>query len=160
MCCGSLLNRWDIGEGVRFFWKTGTELTIVIYLQRSRWSRGIYVNYGLIPNTLMVKPYPPNCEYWGTTKRAESTQSPFRDEYLRLSMHGDDSTEPLNMVDAFSWLLSFLESEYGDEEAYRIRLLAKNGDVERIMPAWAKGVLKEPWEYHGNSKAGYYCKPD
>jgi hypothetical protein len=118
----------------------------------------MYINFGPIPNSLIVKAYPPSCEYWGDTKRAGSVESPFRDKFRRLEMQDDDEATSLDMVDAFAWLLHFLEKEYGDEEALRNRVLAENGDLACIMPAWAQGVLKEPWEYFKEYNNAYYRK--
>lgn len=136
------------------FWKTGNELTTLIYLQRSQWGRGIYVNFGVTPNAMITKAYPPSVEYWAEQRRAESADSPFRDQFAALVMDDEDLMPPEEMADAFRWLLGQIESQFGDAEAVRKDTLDQYPDSWGLLIDWARGTLREPSSYFED--APYY----
>ena len=143
------------------FWKKGPELTMLIHLQKSRWCPGVYVNFGITPTAMVTRSVAPSVEYWPHGDRATSLESPFRDAFDRLDMDTESKMAPEEMVDAFRWLLSYLESTYGDAEAFRAKTLAKYADRDVagfIIPDWANHILKEPSEYWKDSHAPYYRK--
>jgi hypothetical protein len=136
------------------FWKTGSELTTLIYLQSSRWSRGIYVNVGVTPNEMVTKPVPPSVEYWATQQRGESSDLPFQDQFTRLVLDDEDSMPPEEMTDAFRGLLIWLEDHFGDAETVRKDVLDSYSGSWGILVDWASGKLKEPAHYFRNTR--YY----
>lgn len=143
------------------FWKKGPELTMLIHLQKSRWSPGVYVNFGITPTAMVTRSVAPSVEYWPHGDRARSLESPFSDAFLRMEFDDEDKMAPEEMVDAFRWLLSYLESTYGDAEAFRAKELAElavRDFTGFIIPDWAKRTLKEPSEYWKDSHAPYYRK--
>jgi hypothetical protein len=143
------------------FWKKGPELTMLIHLQGSQWCSAVYVNFGITPTALVTRSVAPSVGYWPHGDRATSLESPFRDAFDRLDMDTESKMAPEEMVDAFRWLLSYLESTYGDAEAFRARTLAKYADRDVagfIIPDWANRTLKEPSEYWKDSHGPYYRK--
>lgn len=132
-------------RGLRL-WKSGPELTLLIQLQRSQWSRGVYVNYGVTPTAMLIANAPPPLGNWGRTKRAETTPSPFHDAFCQLVQDHDDQMDPAEMIEPFNWLLAHIDAEYGDTEAFRKAELARYGNTWGILPDWANGVLN-PSDY-------------
>jgi hypothetical protein len=143
------------------FWKKGPELTMLIHLQRSQWCPGVYVNFGITPTAMVTRSVAPPVGYWGKSDRALNLESPFRDAFDRLEMDIENKMAPEEMADAFRWLLSYLESTYGDAEAFRAKELAElavRDFTGCIIPDWAKRTLKEPSEYWKGFRVPYYSK--
>ena len=136
------------------FWKTGSELTTLIDLQRSRWGRGVYVNFGVTPNAIVTRAYPLSVEYWARQMRAESADSPFRDQFAALVMDDEDLMPPEDMADEFRWLLAWIENHYGDAAVVRKDTLDQYPDSWGLLIDWARGTLREPSSYFED--APYY----
>lgn len=129
------------------FWKTGAELTLLIQLQKSRWSEGVYLNYGVTPNAMVLNGVPPSIGCWGREERAETLESPFRDVFIRLVDRDRPPCTIEEITEAFDWLFKHIEATYGDAEAVRAREIATYGDAWGILSDWANRRLKPPSEY-------------
>lgn len=138
-------------------WKSGQDLTVILHLQKSAWSKGLYVNWGVTPTAMVIKPYPPGVEYWPVGGRAKDFESPFHNLFDQLESDDNDQLKQEDVREAFVWLLGFLQNEYGNAEAVRQRVLRGGDSPEFIIEAWASGQLKEPWEYFKHfGNTGYY----
>lgn len=126
------------------FWKTGAELTMLIHLQRSRWDRGVYINFGVTPTVMVLTSLPPSVAYWASQERAECVESPYREMINRLVTDSDDQLPPEEMMETFQWLLTFLEAQYGDTEADRRHIIQEYGQTSCIITDWANRSMKEP----------------
>lgn len=149
-------------------WKTHSELTTLVHLQSSRWGGGKYVNFGITPNTMITKAVPPSVEYWPMQERGESFDSPFRGQFERLVMDDEDTMPPEEMIDAFRWLLAWIEEHLADAAVVGKAILEKDptsgiaqmGPIptEGIMADWARGELKEPSYYFKGPYSGSYYR--
>lgn len=142
----------------RLFWKTGPELTLLFHFQRSMWGRGIYVNLGVTPTAMVIKPVPPPAGLWSSSGRAESLECPFRETFNSLATDNEDEMTAEDVTEALLWLLSYMETEYGDTEAFRQRLLARPYEEGLPILDWAHRILKDPFFYFGRPNS-YYRKP-
>lgn len=130
------------------FWKKHPELTTLIYLQRSRWGGGIYVNFGVHPSAL-VADKPPSVEHWGRSLRGESHDGPFREQFIALAKDDDDTMPAEDMTDAFLWLLDWLDAHFADADYVRQMVLQSPRHDEVLadgfrwcLSDWATGCLK------------------
>ena len=138
------------------FWKTGSELTMLIFLQKSACGDGVYVNVGLTTNAMVIKAVPPSVAYWSRMERVEGLESPFLATFERLIMKSDLVTAE-EAAEALRWLLNWMEDRYGDEEAVRKAELCAYPNEWGILIDWAKGNAKPPSFYF--PKAAYYRAP-
>lgn len=136
------------------FWKRYPELTTLIHLQCSRWSDGVYINLGATPNAMVTKPTPPGAGYWGTSRRSESIDSPFKEQFEGLALDATD-VDAANMTEPLRWLLTWIEENLADADRLRQELLdlepnqiiSNAGAVPCMMRDWAHGRLLEPSKY-------------
>lgn len=139
------------------FWRSRDDgLTTMIHLQRSRWGGGMYVNLGLMPTEHITKAAPPGPEYWPLSMRAAAIESPHQEEFRDLEQDDDDTMPPEEMAGAFTWLLAWMDENFGDADRIRRALLGEithplissrltaAADGEWIMLDWARGKLKPP----------------
>lgn len=141
-------------------WTSGDELTTLIYVQSSRWGKGVYVNFGVTPNAMITKDVPPGAGCWGWNRRAERLDGPFRELFWQMAMDDEDAMRAADMTDAVRWLVAWIEENFADAAAVRKTVLdeidqAAHAGVERgagfIMDDWARGELKEPTRYFKNT---------
>lgn len=142
------------------FWKADGELATLIHLQGSRWGKGVYVNFGVIPTGMITKPAPPSTGYWPIEQRAEIFDSPFREQFVGLVTDDEGITPAETMTDAFRWLFTWVEENLADTNNVRRAILEQDPNsgvarmgpipVEWVMYDWARGALKEPSQYYKN----------
>jgi hypothetical protein len=101
------------------FWKRGSELTRLVRLQSSRWGKGVYLNFGITPNRLIRNRVPPPDGYWGWEERGECLEGPYREVFARCANDKDDRMPAARMRKPVEWLIRWMESHLGDEQAVR-----------------------------------------
>jgi hypothetical protein len=150
------------------FWKPGHETTLLCELEDNPWGNGVYVNYGITPNPMVTKTTPPSTEYWGLGGRAASLRSPFKDSFERLATDRIDAMPTSEIEGAFRWLLGWMEEQFGDATAVRRAVLNMPEDsctlwdamVLVLMRDWARGELKEPSRYFGETPYYRSARPE
>ena len=143
-------------------WRTRGELTTLIHLQRSQWSGGMYVNLGVIPSELITKAVPPSTGYWPLEERAANLETPHQEMFQQLERDTEDTMQPEEMAEAFTWLLAWMDETFGDTGRVRQALLGIGGVTiplvssrlttaqsgEWPMVDWARGELRSPTHYY------------
>jgi hypothetical protein len=142
------------------FWKTGKELTVLVHLQGSRWGKGVYVNFGVIPSKMIIKTTPPGPGYWPIETRAESFGSPFQQKFRELITDDEDVMSVDEIKNAFRWLFTWIEDNLTNETLVREAILKQDVTsgiaklvpipTEWVMADWATGNLKDPAYYYGD----------
>lgn len=136
------------------YWKHSGELTTMIHVQRSRWGPGFYVNFGVIPSRMVTRKKPPGPEYWPFGERADSCESPYKEQFRALAVGEDIGvTEDYNA--AFAWLVDWIDRHLSDAVALRASILDPESWISRRAPMtegilgdWARGELKEASHYN------------
>ena len=141
------------------FWRPNDEVTLLFQLEDNPWGEGVYVNYGATPIAMVTKAAPPSYEYWGVGGRANSLRSPFEESFEQLATGRIDDMSTPEIQDAFRWLLGWMEEQFGDAAAVRNAVLNMPKDscvlwdamVLVLMRDWARGELKDPSHYFGQT---------
>lgn len=137
----------------RLFWKRGPQLTKLVDLQASRWGKGVYVNFGVLPKEMVIGKVPPDVGYAGISERGEHQDGPYRGEFERCAYDDADHMPAEAMRRPLQWLIEWIEDNLTDADAVRQSVLNDGPPLFPrnrpflFMKDWARGQLKEPLHY-------------
>jgi hypothetical protein len=139
-------------------WISNGELTRLLHFQQSRWGHGVYVNFGVTPDSLVKSNIPPGTGYWGLEMRATTWDGPFADRFRRCENDHDGTLRSGTMRRPIRWLLDEMDRYLSDSAFVRAAVLdtecVESVHASRIIKDWARGSLKHPTRYFIN--APYY----
>jgi hypothetical protein len=136
------------GKGFRrrgaVVWKAGAETTAMLQVQRSQWSRDVYLNVGVLPNALVVRPYPPPAHMWGHQQRADKAVPTQAEVIRRLSSELEYLQSEDEVRLAVEAVLEWLAVKYLDADRLRAEVLASEHAAERgLVEDWARGEQQD-----------------
>lgn len=132
-------------------WKTHSEVTTLLHLQRSRFDKGIYVNIGAIPNAFVKGSKPPRCESCPFYSRVTMLRSNNRTHIFKALQSDARRVDARDLENAAQWIFAWLENRFRDGHKVRLRVLREKDDgMIDIWRDWALGRLRPVRQYYTN----------
>lgn len=128
------------------FWSHGVELAKLLWLQKSSYSKGIYVNVGCCGKNDFTNGIPPQIEYWGLHTQASLTDSDFAEQFRFLAIDDEGEMSAEHMRSPINQLLDWMDTNF-DNGVEVARAIIKTGSWNGMLATstglnWANSLLR------------------